>query len=206
MAGGSRSSGRNFYPRPPRGGRRGEPWHGQRRPAISIHALREEGDRGLAGACSKSQISIHALREEGDDRSHQTAAVPVAISIHALREEGDPFELTTWPMGRTFLSTPSARRATRTGKPRPTAPQLFLSTPSARRATGARFSISTSSVNFYPRPPRGGRRRRWRSRKHQSRFLSTPSARRATKLGRAMLRSSRRFLSTPSARRATEEQ
>ena len=107
-------------------------------------------------------------------------------------------------MGRTFLSTPSARRATRTGKPRPTAPQLFLSTPSARRATGARFSISTSSVNFYPRPPRGGRRRRWRSRKHQSRFLSTPSARRATKLGRAMLRSSRRFLSTPSARRATK--
>ena len=36
----------HFYPRPPRGGRRshrpGEP----RGPDISIHALREEGDRG----------------------------------------------------------------------------------------------------------------------------------------------------------------
>ena len=33
---------------------------------ISIHALREEGDRASrrAGACKR--ISIHALREEGD--------------------------------------------------------------------------------------------------------------------------------------------
>ena len=34
---------------------------------ISIHALREEGDRqGIRGSCVNFIISIHALREEGD--------------------------------------------------------------------------------------------------------------------------------------------
>ena len=34
--------------------------------SISIHALREEGDRKHGAAVSASEISIHALREEGD--------------------------------------------------------------------------------------------------------------------------------------------
>ena len=77
-----------------------------------------------------------------------------------------------------FLSTPSARRATRSGH-RSSAPLLFLSTPSARRAThfsghrqgtgeisihalreeGDRYDFEhqTRWSNFYPRPPRGGR-------------------------------------------------
>ena len=33
---------------------------------ISIHALREEGDRARSCACRCDTISIHALREEGD--------------------------------------------------------------------------------------------------------------------------------------------
>ena len=33
---------------------------------ISIHALREEGDRGLPCELPPVGISIHALREEGD--------------------------------------------------------------------------------------------------------------------------------------------
>ena len=36
--------------------------------AISIHALREEGDVELSGDSEKQKISIHALREEGDQR------------------------------------------------------------------------------------------------------------------------------------------
>ena len=36
---------------------------------ISIHALREEGDRGRVFCCLHHQISIHALREEGDAQS-----------------------------------------------------------------------------------------------------------------------------------------
>ena len=80
-------------------------------------------------------ISIHALREEGDAGARLYRAGGRSISIHALREEGDVF---------VFHSL------------RPMS--LFLSTPSARRATS---SVSTSSIipaNFYPRPPRGGRR------------------------------------------------
>ena len=57
--------------------------------AISIHALRVEGDRHLTSHCYLSLlISIHALRVEGD-----VCAVNeirhLRISIHALRVEGD---------------------------------------------------------------------------------------------------------------------
>ena len=51
-----------------------------------------------------------------------------------------------------FLSTPSARRATiDTGiKPFET---VFLSTPSVRRATGAAQAAQRGILYFYPRPP-----------------------------------------------------
>ena len=125
----------NFYPRPPRGGRPDHlagarevgvflstpsarratsDWHeSQIFVAISIHALREEGDQGLRNPQHIFCISIHALREEGDlqrvqhsDRpgnfyprpprggrrpDRAGAALPGHISIHALREEGDTF-------------------------------------------------------------------------------------------------------------------
>ncbi len=78
---------------------------------ISIHALREEGDRWgsqsepqsriflstpsarRATTCSDEtnkafNISIHALREEGDSVNLLLKHL-FAISIHALREEGD---------------------------------------------------------------------------------------------------------------------
>ena len=78
---------------------------------ISIHALREEGDEDAHGNYMTEQISIHALREEGDYYKSREY-IKKAISIHALREEGDVFFGTSamWP--KSFLSTPSARRAT----------------------------------------------------------------------------------------------
>ena len=215
----------DFYPRPPRGGRRGsvasKPIHkiflstpSARRATtssklikfsqtISIHALREEGD--VSGADSDSgrtgflstpsarratcrpacillcgsyfyprpprggrrlvhlfpaafeSISIHALREEGDGRPHHHGIYYGLISIHALREEGDVRLNTAVLLYVEFLSTPSARRATCQGvKPR------------------------NERVDFYPRPPRGGRRRPADPASPHHQFLSTPSARRAT--------------------------
>ena len=41
---GNATASTNFYPRPPRGGRRRSCKPAFREPAISIHALREEGD------------------------------------------------------------------------------------------------------------------------------------------------------------------
>ena len=78
---------------------------------ISIHALREEGDRGRRRPPHPHQrfqstpsarrateedarryevvmISIHALREEGDQQQGDSRSYE-NISIHALREEGD---------------------------------------------------------------------------------------------------------------------
>ena len=56
----------NFYPRPPRGGRRRPDFFFACFYDISIHALREEGDRLFDGLSEPFYISIHALREEGD--------------------------------------------------------------------------------------------------------------------------------------------
>ncbi len=56
----------NFYPRPPRGGRPAQLARASAAEAISIHALREEGDRTDTYFAGMPRISIHALREEGD--------------------------------------------------------------------------------------------------------------------------------------------
>ena len=59
------------------------------------------------------------------------------ISIHALREEGDPVTASVFYGIAEFLSTPSARRATRGSMNNFDEPVKFLSTPSARRATNS---------------------------------------------------------------------
>ena len=102
----------DFYPRPPRGGRPPAPGYRPDGRPISIHALREEGDRcpyclgypasyfyprpPRGGRLRKLRhgnfgqvISIHALREEGDMARDGFTPAESGISIHALREEGD---------------------------------------------------------------------------------------------------------------------
>ena len=126
----------DFYPRPPRGGRPGLPRRHGRHPEISIHALREEGDPhrpelaltigdfyprpprgGRPSSCgpasTTSHISIHALREEGDRTEGSHHQPRAGISIHALREEGDAKRTKITSSKDKFLSTPSARRATK---------------------------------------------------------------------------------------------
>ena len=103
----------NFYPRPPRGGRRKAiPCWQSRSRFLSTPSARRATRRSWQGVQLRS-ISIHALREEGDDKH--------ALVIKLLK---------------IFLSTPSARRATTTAFRTTTTPRnSFLSTPSARRAT-----------------------------------------------------------------------
>ena len=102
----------NFYPRPPRGGRLRRSQFLHRRPVISTHALREEGDdlfelynqlqnnfyprpprggrpAGNSGPYFRAKISTHALREEGDGSDPPVSSIISPISTHALREEGD---------------------------------------------------------------------------------------------------------------------
>ena len=123
-----------FYPRPPRGGRRGCVSPATRSKQISIHALREEGDLLIFKPCAPAfKISIHALREEGDraDRQHFQNK---RISIHALREEGDDVHRRQAIPGIYFYPRPP-RGGRQPGHGCALRRITFLSTPSARRAT-----------------------------------------------------------------------
>ena len=62
----------------------------------------------------------------------------------------------------------------------PTSSLLFLPTPSARRATDYNSVKLCCQQDFYPRPPRGGRRHDLADAALHVQFLPTPSARRAT--------------------------
>ena len=102
---------RNFYPRPPRGGRPMDtvPSATSVRFLSTPSARRATRLRRSAGLLQA--ISIHALREEGDG-DPRPDGYGKFISIHALREEGDIISEDTAAHGVEFLSTPSARRAT----------------------------------------------------------------------------------------------
>ena len=103
---------------------------------ISIHALREEGDKDFLSRMVTTLISIHALREEGDLQTRTMCAKNGRkISIHALREEGDVNEY-------------------RENK------RLLISIHALREEGDYPLSaISKKMGHFYPRPPRGGRLR-----------------------------------------------
>ena len=128
--------GRNdFYPRPPRGGRRPGLKKSPHRGGISIHALREEGDRTESPCVAFCIFNFYPRPPRGGRLVQHPIqrigalflSTPSArratscqfwdcqrglISIHALREEGDHAHLVRRLPGRPFLSTPSARRAT----------------------------------------------------------------------------------------------
>ena len=107
-------TGVNFYPRPPRGGRRRYAVvpHQYIRIFLSTPSARRATRHRLAHVARFCIISIHALREEGDPVLPQQSARHEEISIHALREEGDICAWLSPCNTSSFLSTPSARRAT----------------------------------------------------------------------------------------------
>ena len=147
-----------FYPRPPRGGRLGAQSVVGIGFGISIHALREEGDPGASPRRTPSRaISIHALREEGDVGLAADTRRDL-ISIHALREEGDSATVRKLISSSVFLSTPSARRATRGFRCWWAFPRYFYPRP-PRGGRQRSSSPVLGSCHFYPRPPRGGRPR-----------------------------------------------
>ena len=146
------------------------------------------------------------------------------ISIHALCEEGDFVPIPISGIEEEFLSTPSARRATREPQPRKylqsyfyprplrggrhdfadadETPEIFLSTPSARRATAATCLFPPTEYHFYPRPLRGGRRIIDEKRSGKTNFYPRPLRGGRLLCGDTVHRPNQ-FLSTPSARRAT---
>ena len=169
----------DFYPRPPRGGRPQNCYQSRGMiPFLSTPSARR-ATAYLGVNPTKERISIHALREEGDALHpyhviHTDDFYPRpprggrgcrlsghrgdhTISIHALREEGD--------VGRVKDDI----------KPN----QISIH---ALREEGDSSPEGERGIplDFYPRPPRGGRRSAVEAVKGGLQFLSTPSARRAT--------------------------
>ena len=101
-----------------------------------------------------------------------------------------------------FLSTPSARRATVFGILCKHVRVISIHALREEGDTSAMRSRAHTS-HFYPRPPRGGRLYALDEIKAETLFLSTPSARRATSSWGCIVDAAE-FLSTPSARRATD--
>ena len=101
---------------------------------ISIHALREEGDRRLVidDVLIKIFLSTPSARRATDSPLDERCQL--VISIHALREEGDSLKSVTIDIIFHFYPRPP-----RGGRP-------------------GCCTSSSSPTDFYPRPPRGGRR------------------------------------------------
>ena len=138
--------------------------------------------RATLAACAAlhaDAISIHALREEGDTvPSSETTSVedfyprpPRGGRLQPVFQ-GENCCLNFYPRpprGGRLLRACNEMDAFE-----------FLSTPSARRATALQPSLAGASFYFYPRPPRGGRLINGFQMAQVQLFLSTPSARRAT--------------------------
>ena len=153
------------------------------------------------------RISIHALREEGDTPGSIAPVRPFDFYPRPPRG-GRPGRVPRQRPGNRFLSTPSARRATRTAGGKSGSSQISIH---ALREEGDEATIAECRIflisihalreegdhahtgklqqlrNFYPRPPRGGRRVGSELALPTELFLSTPSARRATSLGIATI-------------------
>ena len=197
----------NFYPRPPRGGRRYvQEFAAWVRRFLSTPSARRatffsggvfywdeflstpSARRATPGLCPDAQagrISIHALREEGDQKG-EPITIPLNDFYPRPPRGGRPSASPSTARRSGFLSTPSARRATSE------LPQLALvgaiSIHALREKGDVRLSVPRiCEVDFYPRPPRGGRHIKKAQEPDNVQFLSTPSARRATKPMRGVL-------------------
>ncbi len=126
------------------------------------------------------------------------------ISIHALREEGDLGKTANGKDRDPFLSTPSARRATRNMKQTATSGTIFLSTPSARRATSyVQLEKTVEYISIHALREEGDLLPtlpafHWKISIHALREEGDWNASKT-------LAAKAAFLSTPSARRATME-
>ena len=166
-----------FYPRPPRGGRPTKSSSRSTERSISIHALREEGDvrkptppntgqyfyprpprggRPWSMTSSTSTSNFYPRPPRGGRPMLIPSAAATAYFYPRPPRGGRRGRCGCIRLILTFLSTPSARRATELRLIGGCC-FLFLSTPSARRATISRAPMWLPPI-----------------------FLSTPSARRAT--------------------------
>ena len=215
---------RNFYPRPPRGGRHDLRAGQGPRSEISIHALREEGDRIRHGPAGR-EVYFYPRPPRGGRRLRPAPEHACGlISIHALREEGDSPGSTTTAAGNNFYPRPprggrlehiraevrrhqiSIHALREEGDLYPSRSRhIRLISIHALREEGDPLPPGPAAEHkdFYPRPPRGGRPLRFcPSAPEKNDFYPRPPRGGRRSYGSPQ-KSLHPFLSTPSARRAT---
>ena len=169
----------NFYPRPPRGGRPDTTDKSkQRMEFLSTPSARRA--TALAVHCAgRRAISIHALREEGDRsiRAEDGSSVQF-LSTPSARRATACSKLSKNPKSDFYPRPPRGGRR-QPGAPRPRA-KKFLSTPSARRATYCMvLDLRRRFISIHALREEGDLDAA-AVLCFDSTFLSTPSARRAT--------------------------
>ena len=226
MAQGQGWRGCDFYPRPPRGGRRGHAGHNIRLAVfLSTPSARRATPSGSPASPGSGHFYPRPPRGGRRREKHKGRFVIEFLSTPSARR-ATPDHPANAGLDKAFLSTPSARRATNQSRGRRPA-GAFLSTPSARRATRTRRLLLGKQENFYPRPPRGGRPAKARQGAETLGISIHALREEGDRLDRASMmlpqlyfyprpprggrrctcfrlrRSRTKFLSTPSARRAT---
>ena len=173
-------SGGHFYPRPPRGGRRV-----QRASSAHKHNFYPRPPRGgrpdhSSGHRHNDFISIHALREEGD-RCNLSVVYSSTIFLStpsARRATG--YNAYSGIAGFLFLSTPSARRATARGDGKPDPRNNFYPRPPrGGRLRHHQPRRLCAPISIHALREEGDCTAEQLALKAMQ-FLSTPSARRAT--------------------------
>ena len=146
----------HFYPRPPRGGRRGR------------YQVRQRHFEFLSTPSARRATLISPLSRSF---SYRFLSTPSARRATCRRRNAQNFASYFYPrpprggrpfidgvevMDGVFLSTPSARRAT--GRPSVQAVVVAISIHALREEGDvATLVMAVPSGHFYPRPPRGGR-------------------------------------------------
>ena len=170
----------HFYPRPPRGGRRTTaaapcrasayfyprpPRGGRPEILVPVSALIDFYPRPPRGGRPEILVPVSALIDfyprppRGGRPGHRGRVGQRAGNFYPRPPRGGrPSILIMRGLQNKFLPTPSARRATKTNSLVTLSIEIFLPTPSARRATRPGKKPLALWCNFYPRPPRGGRR------------------------------------------------
>ena len=146
---------------------------------VSIHAARAGGDSNARLRWRPGQ-SFNPRRPRGR-RHHRNAPMPIraVVSIHAARAGGD--KSADSDQQARMVSIHAARAGgDRVARCTTVAPYVFQSTPPARAATPSDRPRAAASLGFNPRRPRG--RRHWTLCLDVagSLFQSTPPARAAT--------------------------
>ena len=213
----------DFYPRPPRGGRRRASFKVSRGGSfLSTPSARRATRSGHRSSAPLLFLSTPSARRATHFSGHRQGTGE--ISIHALREEGDSSSPLILATQRLFLSTPSARRATislhiksqqerisihalrEEGDPLRLTQKLhigrFLSTPSARRATGRLcLTVPIPMISIHALREEGDWPPVSTSSMYSNFYPRPPRGGRPNTRHRSLCTNT--FLSTPSARRAT---